>query len=82
MDVDGNGTVVVCTGANAAACLDNEMGYHYWENGITQASAGVFNNVLSGYWSSTTANSEQTHTFNFNGGANSLGGTLTNNFPG
>lgn len=25
MDVDGKGTVVVCTGANAAACLDNEI---------------------------------------------------------
>lgn len=60
-DVNGDGVVVDCTGGGVAGCADNEMGYLYWEEGITGAAPTPFSNVqttnvdgdLDAYWSGT-----------------------------
>jgi len=53
-DVNGDNTVVNCFGGGVIGCADNEMGYLYWDEGITAASPGVFSNVQqSFYWSGT-----------------------------
>jgi len=45
-DVNGDGTVVDCFGGGVSGCADNEMGYLYWEEGITAS-------ISSYYWSGT-----------------------------
>ena len=64
---------VDCATSTEAACKTNEMGYHYYYNGSTQANQGVFVafGILSGYWSSTASGPSFQATFNFNGGVNS-----------
>jgi hypothetical protein len=53
-DVNGDGTVVDCFGGGLADCADNEMGYLYWEEGVTGAAPGPFQNLEPGvYWSGT-----------------------------
>ena len=53
-DVNGDNNVVNCFGGGVTGCSDNEMGYLFWEENITGASSGVFNNVQSFfYWSGT-----------------------------
>jgi len=44
-DVNGDGTVVDCFGGGVTACGDNEMGYLYWEEGITPSTTGPFSNI-------------------------------------
>ncbi|MDP1550639.1 MAG: PEP-CTERM sorting domain-containing protein [Nitrosomonas sp.] len=46
-DVNGDGFIVDCFGGGVANCSDNEMGYLYWEEGITSATPGVFNHISS-----------------------------------
>ncbi len=54
MDVNGDDTIANCAYSTEAACQDNEYGYMYFQNGVTPALTGLFTNVLSGnYWSST-----------------------------
>ena len=53
-DVNGDGTVVNCSSGGVAGCADNEMGFLFWEEGITATAPGVFTNVQpNSYWSST-----------------------------
>ena len=55
-NVNGDSTVVDCAGGGVAGCADNEMGYLYWEEGITAAAPGPFSNVQGdNYWSGTDA---------------------------
>lgn len=44
-DVNGDGFIVDCFGGGVANCSDNEMGYLFWEEGITSATPGVFKNI-------------------------------------
>ena len=57
MDVNGDGVIVNCNGGGVPDCIDNEMGFLSWENGITTADPGVFSNVgvftTGRYWSGT-----------------------------
>jgi hypothetical protein len=56
MDVDENTLVVDCSSATELACRDNELGYLYYQNGITSGSPGFFTNLGSDtYWSNTSA---------------------------
>ena len=55
-DVNGDNTVVDCFGGGIAGCVDNEMGYLSWEEGITFTTPGPFSNVQpspTAYWSAT-----------------------------
>lgn len=60
MDVDNDGTVIDCSSATQAACMDNEYGHLFYYGagtthggGITATSPGVFSDVQSGhYWPS------------------------------
>jgi hypothetical protein len=56
MDVNGDATVINCRGTGSGGvtgCEDNEMGFLFWEEGITFATPGPFSNVLSTQWSGT-----------------------------
>ena len=54
MDVNGDDTIVNCSSASEALCRDNELGYLFYQNGITSSAPGLFTNVQSGYyWSGT-----------------------------
>ena len=58
MDANLNGTVVDCTGGGVIGCNDNELGFLYWEEGITTSTSGPFDHVQAQtYWSSTEFNS-------------------------
>jgi len=60
-DVDGDGVAVDCRGGGVIGCADNEMGFLYWETGITAATPGPFSNVDSfRYWSGTESASDPT----------------------
>ncbi|MDR4521528.1 MAG: PEP-CTERM sorting domain-containing protein [Nitrosomonas sp.] len=52
-DVNGDNTVVDCFGGGVAGCSDNEMGFLFWERGITANTPRVFTSVVSSYWSGT-----------------------------
>lgn len=53
-DADGDGTIVNCFGGGIAGCVDNEMGFLFWEEGITTATPAPFSNVQGNtYWSDT-----------------------------
>jgi hypothetical protein len=57
-DVNGDGTVVDCFGGGVAGCADSEMGFLFWEEGITDTAPGPFSNVAQSdvvYWSGTLA---------------------------
>ena len=54
MDVNGDDTIVNCSSASEALCRDNELGYLFYQNGITSSAPGLFTNVQSNpYWSGT-----------------------------
>ena len=56
-DVNGDGIVVDCTGGGVTNCIDNEMGFLFWEQGISSDSPGPFSNILSNtYWTTTKVN--------------------------
>ena len=53
-DVNGDGTVVDCNGGGVTDCFDNEMGYLFWEEGITSAAQFPFANIQANrYWTGT-----------------------------
>jgi hypothetical protein len=69
-DVDGDGSLVNCQGGGVSGCADNEMGYLYWEEGITAAAPGPFNNIQpNSYWTSTEINQTAAMVFSFGGGS-------------
>jgi len=68
-DVNEDGTVVDCDGGGVAGCEDTEMGFLYWEEGITDATPGPFSNVQSeDYWSGTEFDSVFAWSFDFDFG--------------
>lgn len=67
MDANGDGTVVDCAVAVATACLDNEYGYHFYQNGIDTENLGPFSNIMTNnYWSSTESDAGNAWLFDFN----------------
>ena len=79
-DVDGDGTVVDCFGGGVTGCADNEMGFLYWEEGITTVAPSPFTDVRSGvYWSSTESGSDTSRAWAF--GFN-MGNQATNSKTG
>jgi len=52
-DVNGDGSVVDCSGGGVSGCADNEMGFLYWEEGITAATPSPFDVRSTFYWSGT-----------------------------
>ena len=87
VDVNGDTTVVNCAPGDVTDCIDNEMGYLYYEEGIKALTPGPFNNIASGilgngssstYWSSTLnfAGSNSARLFEFGNGGNGSGHTL------
>jgi hypothetical protein len=76
MDFDGDGNVVNCAGGGVSGCEDNEMGFLYWEEGITFGAPGPFSNLQSSaYWSGTEYAPNPALAWNFNF---DLGGLHTN----
>ena len=75
VDVNSDNTLVYCNGNNDAACVDNEMGYLYWEQLIWNGAPDPFSNINTPftYWSGTTYESfpAQAWIFNFNNGTQS-----------
>lgn len=72
MDVNGDGILVNCWGGGVVDCDDNEMGYLYWEEGITGATPGPFTNLFynSSWWSETQLpNTDLYGLFGFSSGA-------------
>lgn len=86
MDLDGDGVREDCSVVTAAVCLDNELGYHFWQSGIrpgnnqaTIPANAVFSQVsVTAYWSSTT-NVSETFAFalSFDSGNEGAGGIGT-----
>ncbi len=53
-DINNDGIVLNCSGGGVVDCADNEMGFLYWEEGITTATPGSFINLQPNlYWSGT-----------------------------
>lgn len=69
-DVNGDGTVINCSGGGVTGCADNEMGFLYWEEGVKWTTPAPFSNVQFGYWSGTAfaPNPASAWYLNFNGG--------------
>ena len=54
MDVNGDDVVVDCAFGGIPGCIDNEMGFLAFEEGITDGTPGVFSNIQgNSYWSET-----------------------------
>jgi hypothetical protein len=53
MDVNGDAYLVFCSQAAEAECLDTELGYMGFVNGILPDNQGPFINVTGLFWSST-----------------------------
>jgi hypothetical protein len=67
-DVNGDTTVINCDPGGVTGCVDNEMGFLFWEEGITSATPGPFSNVQStrsNYWFSTEFNAGNRWNFRF-----------------
>jgi hypothetical protein len=67
-DVNGDNVVIHCDGGGIVGCADNELGYLFWEEGITFDTPGPFTNLLaSTYWTDTesSSNTEQAWRFFF-----------------
>jgi hypothetical protein len=71
MDVNGDDIVVDCATATATDCLDNEYGYHFYNNGIHSSNTGPFSNVqTTNYWSRNESSSNAwLFDFTFNDGS-------------
>ncbi|MEX2480341.1 MAG: DUF1566 domain-containing protein [Gammaproteobacteria bacterium] len=71
MDRNGDSTIIDCAGASAAACADNEYGYHFYVSGIDSTNSAPFSNVgTDNYWSATADGSNAwLFDFTFNDGS-------------
>jgi hypothetical protein len=70
-DVNGDKLVIDCFTGGASGCEDNEMGFLYWEEGISAATPGPFSNVQVGTsWSGTdfVSDTNQAWLFGFGNG--------------
>ena len=87
VDVNGDDNIVNCSPGGVVGCIDNEMGYLYYEEGISSLAPGPFSNIVSGtlsngasssYWSSTLnfPGSNSAQIFEFENGGNGSGHTL------
>lgn len=65
VDVNGDGTVVDCHPGGVAGCADNEMGFLYFEQGITSSTPGPFSNVGGFSWSGTESVSDPNAAWGF-----------------
>jgi hypothetical protein len=55
-DANGDGAIVNCANASLAECLDNEMGFLYWQEAVSQSNQRVFSDIFSAqYWSETSS---------------------------
>lgn len=80
-DVNGDNTVIDCSGDSVAGCADNEMGFLFWEEGITAAAPGTFSDVQAFvYWSGTEFDSSNVWAISFFNGGLGLNHT-DNTFP-
>lgn len=71
-DVNGDGTIE-CRNSTAINCTDNEMGFLYWEQGITAVNPGPFSNVQAqNYWFDTAINPNNSWIINYNSGGTGL----------
>jgi hypothetical protein len=54
-DVNGDGTLVNCASGGVTGCEDNELGFLFWEEGITFDTPGPFINIEESnrYWTNT-----------------------------
>ena len=65
-DVNGDSTVVDCSGGGVPGCADNEMGFLFWEEGVTGFAPVPFTGVqTSVYWSGTETNPGSAWWFSF-----------------
>ena len=71
MDLNGDGTIVICSTATAQECTDNEYGYHFYQNGIDSSNPGPFSNdQTTNYWSGNELSSDAwLFDFTFNDGS-------------
>ena len=53
MDVNADNATVDCSSVSEILCRDNEYGYLFHQNGISQGAPGLFSNLGDWYWSST-----------------------------
>ena len=69
-DVNGDGVIVSCFGADIVGCNDNEMGFLFLEEGVTSASPDPFINLIgnSSYWTSTLSPPSSAFAFRFGQG--------------
>lgn len=68
-DVNNDGTLVTCSPGGVAGCIDNEMGYLYWEEVITPTTPTPFINLQSNrYWYNTELSTTGAWVFNFDSG--------------
>ena len=68
-DANEDGIVIDCWGGGVIGCEDNEMGYLYWEEGISPFTPGPFSNIQSdAYWSGTEYDALGAWDFTFNSG--------------
>ena len=59
IDVNNDGIIIDCSVSSEALCLDNEIAYNAWYNGITFYNPGLFNYIISDfYWTSNEATSD------------------------
>lgn len=70
-DVNGDGVVDICS---SSGCIDNEMGYLFWQEGITSATPEPFSNVEANwYWSLTDDGASAYATSLLNGSTTGFG---------
>jgi hypothetical protein len=67
VDSNGDGIVVTCMGGGVSGCDDNEVGFLFWEEGITASSPGPFSNVENFYWAEPETQFDGAWYFNFGG---------------
>jgi hypothetical protein len=65
-DVNGDNVVIDCDGGGIMGCADNELGYLFWEEGITFDTPSPFTNLqATEYWTDTELSSDTTQGWRF-----------------
>lgn len=72
-DVNGDGMVVDCFGGGVIGCSDNEMGFLYWEEGITFNAQSPFHSIRAGSFYSGTKIGSFIYAHNFGNGGLQVG---------